>query len=147
MRLPRVPPPLPARACLSLFPWPLPTLAGPRNLSPWSMDVADSVLSPPAHHCFSAASAATSTASPSSASKHLGFKPDFNRQRSAMSVSPQITRNPHLLLSIYLFTVRRRALVDMHSGSARVRVQSDSCNCGVVSPLDMPMMNSICAQT
>jgi hypothetical protein len=61
----------------------------------------------------------------SSASKHLGFKPDFNHRCSEMSVSPQITLNPHLLLSIYLFRARRRTLVDMHSGSARHRVQSD----------------------
>jgi hypothetical protein len=50
---------------------------------------------------------------------------DFNRRCSAMSVSPQITLNPHILQLIYLFTVRRRALADMHSGYARVRVQSD----------------------
>jgi hypothetical protein len=50
---------------------------------------------------------------------------DFNRHRSAMSVSPQITLNPYILQLIYLFIVRRCALADMHSGSARVRVQSN----------------------
>jgi hypothetical protein len=48
---------------------------------------------------------------------------DFNCQHSAMSVSPQITLNPHILQLIYLFIVRRRTLANMHSGSARVRVQ------------------------
>jgi hypothetical protein len=47
-----------------------------------------------------------------------------------MSVS---TLNPHLVHSISLHDVRRRALVDMHSGSARFRVRSHYCSVRVFS--------------
>jgi hypothetical protein len=51
-------------------------------------------------------------------------RPDFNR-RLLYNVGKKITLHPHLLQSIYLLTVHRRALVDMHSGSLRVRVRSE----------------------
>jgi hypothetical protein len=64
--------------------------------------------------------------------------PDFNRRLS--------TLNPRLLQTIYLLTIRRRVLVDMHCGSPRVRVRSEYCSGGVFSPFDVPMMDTMCAQ-
>jgi hypothetical protein len=52
-----------------------------------------------------------------------------------MSVS---TLNPHLVHSISLHDVRRRVLVDMHSGSARFRVRCQYCSVGF-SPFIAPM--------
>jgi hypothetical protein len=40
------------------------------------------------------------------------------------------TLNPHLVHSISLHDIRRRALVDMHSGSARFRVRWQHCSAG-----------------
>jgi hypothetical protein len=48
-----------------------------------------------------------------------------------MSVS---TLNPHLVHSVSLHDVRRRALDDMHSRSARFRVEGQYCSVGVFSP-------------
>jgi hypothetical protein len=72
-------------------------------------------------------------------------RPDFNR-RLLSNVDKKITLNPPLLQSIYLLTVHRRALVDMHSRSSRVRVRSEYRSGGVVFPFDMPMMDRMCAQ-
>jgi hypothetical protein len=58
-------------------------------------------------------------------SKHLCTGRISTAGFSAMSVS---TLNSHLLQSIYLLTVCRRALVGMHCGSPRVRVQSEYCS-------------------
>jgi hypothetical protein len=63
----------------------------------------------------------------SSGSKHLCTGRISTAGFSAMSVS---TLSSHLLQSIYLLTVRRRTLVDMHCGYPRVRVRSEYCSGG-----------------
>jgi hypothetical protein len=54
-----------------------------------------------------------------------------------MSVS---TLNPHLVHSVSLHDVRRRALDDMHSRSARFRVEGQYCSAEVFSPFVVLMM-------
>jgi hypothetical protein len=54
-----------------------------------------------------------------------------------MSVS---TLNPHLVHSVSLHDVRRRALDDMHSRSTRFRVEGQYCSAGVFSPFVALMM-------
>jgi hypothetical protein len=44
------------------------------------------------------------------------------------------TLNPHLVYSVFLHDVRRRALDDMHSQSARFRVEGQYCSAGVFFP-------------
>jgi hypothetical protein len=50
------------------------------------------------------------------------------------------TLNPLLVHSVSLHDVRRRALDDMHSGSARFRVQCQYYSAGVCSPFVVSMM-------
>jgi hypothetical protein len=71
-----------------------------------------------------------------SISAPIGFQPP-----PPCNVGKQITLNPYLLQSIYFLKVHRRALIHMLSGSARVRVRSEYCSGGVVSPFDVSMVD------
>jgi hypothetical protein len=53
------------------------------------------------------------------------------------------TLSPHFVHSVSLYDIRRRALDDMHSRSARFRVEGQYCSARVFSPFVALMMCAV----